>query len=244
MFTIIAYMSGILLILLLAESRMKFLTKFSMVVLAMVFLFYLQIFKLNWRIANRKMEFSRTEAVLRTFRTAPIADFENVIFPIYIRINQGFNIALVQRRIPSKVDYIGGENLALSFLSSFVPRLFWPDKPEAGGKANMKLYTGFSIEGWSTNVGPIGEAYGSFGVFYGCLYLLVFCMFIRAFYLGFLHLCDKIPILLLWMPVLFYQTVYVMETDSLQAFNSLLKGTIFMIIMYKGFPVLFGKSRQ
>jgi hypothetical protein len=42
---------------------------------------------------------------------------------------------------------------------------------------------------------------------------------------------------------MFFQTFYVIETDSLQAFNSLIKGAVFMFIMYKIFPVLFPKRQ-
>jgi hypothetical protein len=31
-----------------------------------------------------------------------------------------------------------------------------------------------------------------------------------------------------------------MEADSLQAFNSLMKGAVFLFLLYKLFPVLFG----
>ncbi len=56
--------------------------------------------------------------------------------------------------------------------------LFWPDKPMAGGKYNMKYYTGINIVGWSTNVGPLGEAWGSFGKVGGIIYM---------FFIGFIY---------------------------------------------------------
>ena len=49
----------------------------------------------------------------------------------------------------------------------------------AGGQYNMKYYTGLVIEGWSTNVGPVGEAYGSFGVTGGIMYMFCLGLFIR-----------------------------------------------------------------
>jgi hypothetical protein len=125
-----------------------------------------------------------------------------------------------------------------------VPRLFWPDKPKAGGEENMRIYTGFIIKEWSTNVGPLGEAYGNFGYWGGWVYLFAFAFFIRYFYTKFIALCIKRPILFLWMPALFFQTFYVMETDSLQAFNSLIKGVVFLFLLYKVFPAVFPAKSQ
>jgi hypothetical protein len=66
--------------------------------------------------------------------------------------------------------------------SAFVPRFLWADKPMAGGIANMKYYTGYTIKGYTTNVGPLGEAYGSFGVTGGVVFMMVLGTFIRFAY--------------------------------------------------------------
>jgi hypothetical protein len=161
-----------------------------------------------------------------------------------MRMNQGFNIALVMRRIPSNIDYLGGDYLALTFASAFVPRLLWPDKPMAGGQYNMKMYTGYKIQGWSTNIGPLGEAYGNFGYEWGWFYMFLFGLFIRLCYTKFLDICKKQPMFFVWMPVLYFQIVYVMETDSLQAFNSLVKGSVFLFLIYKLLPSLFPKNNH
>lgn len=243
MFTIVAYMGALLSVLLLAGKKVLPRNKIALLIAGVVFVSFLQLFKVGLRKSNKSREqLSVSEIALNVISNSN--DFDQVIFPIYIRMNQGFNIALVQRRIPNKVDYLGGGYLGLTFASAFVPRLFWPDKPKAGGQDNMLLYTGIYIYGWSTNVGPMGEAYGNFGHWGGWLYLFAFGFFIRYAYTLFISICKKRPILFLWMPVLFYQVVYVMETDSLQAFNSLIKGAVFLYIMYKLFPSLFPKSKS
>jgi hypothetical protein len=244
MFTIIAYMGGILLILVLAEVKIKYYKRLVLFAVVLFLLGFIQMFKISWRQANWLSEDKQRLAIERSVAAAKINKFQSVLFPIYMRANQGFNIALVQRRIPQRVEYLGGEYLGLTFVSSFVPRLFWPDKPKAGGKANMQMYTGLNLKGVSMNVGPFGEAYGSFGYFWGCLYVFIFGLFIRVSYLTFLKKSETIPILFLWMPVLFYQILYVMETDSMQAFNSLIKGVAFVWILFKLIPVLFPTKVQ
>lgn len=165
---------------------------------------------------------------------------ENAFFPIYYRANQGYNVALVMRRIPRIQPFDNGRNLLISFASAFVPRFLWPDKPEAGGKFNMKFYAGFDIKGWSTNIGPLGEAYGSFGIEGGIVYMFFLGGFIRWAYKRVFIVGNKIPLIILWIPVLFYQTTYSAETDMLQIVNSILKSAFFIWLLYKLLPGWFG----
>ena len=142
--------------------------------------------------------------------------------------------------IPRTRDFDNGSKLVESVTASFVPRILWPDKPQSGGRENMKYYTGLTIRGWSTNVGLLGEAYGSFGVFWGVIFMIVLGFFVRwAYKLIFSYSVD-IPLLLFWMPVLFYQVTSSMETDTLTLLNSLTKGAIFVWILIKLFPKWFG----
>lgn len=161
------------------------------------------------------------------------------MFPIYMRTNQGFNVALVMRRFPAVKKFDQGDNLMTSVAASLVPRLMWPDKPEAGGKFNMLYYTGFKIRGWSTNVGPLGEAYGSFGVNGGIIYMCILGLFIRWAYRLVFSISRRIPLLIFWLPLLFFQVSYSAENDTLQILNSLIKGAAFVYILYKLFPRIF-----
>jgi hypothetical protein len=244
MFTIIAYMSGLILILVVADKKIQLYKKISLLVAGLVLLSFIQLFKLDLRRAYKKGEHaSVTELATRVVSNSQQTQLEALIYPIYQRMNQGYNIALVQKRIPKQVNYLGGEYLGLTFLSAFVPRFVWPDKPKAGGAENMRIYTGIILTTWSTNVGPFGEAYGNFGHFGGWVYIFAFSFFIRFAYTKFLDVCRNRPIFFLWLPAIFFQTFYVIETDSLQAFNSLIKGAVFMFIMFKMFPVLFPKRQ-
>ena len=166
------------------------------------------------------------------------------LFPVYYRTNQGFNIGLVMRRFPAVKDFDNGSKLSIDFASTFVPRFLWPDKPMAGGVYNMKYYTGLVIDGWSTNVGPVGEAYGSFGVTGGIFYMFCLGLFIRWAYQQVFRVSRRIPLLILWMPVLFYQVTYSAENDSLQILNSLMKSAFLIFILYKALPTLFGIGRH
>jgi hypothetical protein len=140
------------------------------------------------------------------------------------------------RRIPQYQEFDNGSRLFLSLASAFIPRFLWPDKPEAGGKFNMRYYTGYTIVGWSTNVGPLGEAYGSFGASGGIIFMIILGFFMRWSYGYVFALARDKPLLIFWIPVLFYQVTYSAETDTLQILNSLLKTAFFIWLLYKAFP--------
>ena len=168
----------------------------------------------------------------------------NALFPIYSRTNQGFNVALVMKRMPAIQPHDNGERLLTVFASAFVPRFLWADKPEAGGQFNMKYYAGWKIKGWSTNVGPLGEAYGSFGVAGGIFYMFLLGLFLRWVYLKVFVLSDKFPLLVCWLPVLFYMVTSSAETDTLQILNSIIKSAFFIWLLSKLLPAWFGINKE
>lgn len=165
-----------------------------------------------------------------------------LFFPIYVRINQGRLTAKVLQYMPAKKPFDHGNRLFTAILSSFIPRLFWPTKPQAGGRENMQYYARLTLQKASMNVGPPGEAYGSFGAFGGTIYIFLFGCFLSLAIRVFIKLSIKKPLLLLWMPLIFFESVYSMETDSLQAFNSIFKISILLFFLFKFFPILISSS--
>ena len=200
-----------------------------------------------------KPEYRRT--VLKTNKQEKASEFWNLamkrmdnldnlvtpefMWPIYYRTNQGFYVALVQRYMPASRPYDNGANLTVVILSAFVPRFLWEDKPMAGGEANMKYYTGYTIKGYTTNVGPLGEGYGSFGDMGAMYYMALLAFFVRFMYRKVFDYAEKAPLVIFWIPVMFYQVTYSGENDTLQIVNSLIKAVVFMYILYKASPMLF-----
>lgn len=154
-----------------------------------------------------KPEYRRT--VLKTNKQEKASEFwnlakkrldnvENLItpdfmWPIYYRTNQGFYVALVQRYMPASKPHDNGANLTVVILSAFVPRFLWEDKPMAGGEANMKYYAGYTIKGYTINVGPLGEGYGSFGNMGAMYYMGLLAFFIRFMYRKVFDYAEKTP---------------------------------------------------
>lgn len=166
----------------------------------------------------------------------------NQFFPIYYRTNQGFYVGLVMKRFPHLKPFDNGRYLGYVNISSFVPRVLWPDKPTAGGYANMKYFAGVILKGFTTNVGPLGEGYGSFGATGGIIFMIILGVFIRLAYALVFKLAENLPLLIFWLPVLFYEVSYSAENDTLQITNSLFKAALFIFILHKLFPFLLGRT--
>ncbi len=249
MFTIVAYMGITIASFLMIGRKNSLIRKLGIFALAIVFFVVLQNVKLSYR--NYIWRSSYEGNKLSLFGQLFLTDLQkggglfkaNTFFPIYVSTNQGFNIAMVMRRIPAIRPFDNGNNLVKNFASALVPRFLWPDKPMAGGAYNMQYYTGLVVVGWSTNVGPLGEAYGSFGVVGGIVYMFFLGLFIRLVYGKVFNIAKKLPLLVCWLPVIFYQVISSAETDSLTVFNALIKSCFFVWLIYKVFPNLFGIYR-
>jgi len=249
MFTVVTYMSITLISFFFIGNKASFMKKILLFVTGIFLLLLLQSVKGAFRTATWKGGYEGSRAVLfqeLVSRQLGKDDLfsKKAFFSIYIRANQGFNVSLVMDRIPNRQPFDNGTYLFESIASAFVPRLLWPDKPEAGGAFNMEHYAGVKIRGWATNIGPIGEAYGNFAVTGGIIFMFLLGAFVRFSYRKVLQISTRIPLLILWIPVLFYQTVFSMENDTLQVLNSLIKSAVFIYIFYKIYPVLFKPNEQ
>jgi hypothetical protein len=246
-FTVIVYMGITLFSYFFLGKKYALWKKIIVFIVGVFFLFITQNVKTSYRdVTWRGKEVDSKTSLFVDVIIEKLNNFDKMVdldgfFPVYMRTNQGYNISVVMRRIPAQQEFDDGNRLLTTAASALVPRLIWPDKPKAGGVESMKYFTGYNIEGWSTNVSPLGEAYGSFGPKGGIFYMFCLGLFIRWVYKKVFINTQNHPLLVLWIPVLFYQITYCMETDSLQIFNSLLKGAFFLWLLYKMVPGWFGK---
>jgi hypothetical protein len=246
MFTIVAYMGITIFSFFQVGKKISMIKKILILLVGVSFFIVLQNVKIVYRKNTWGKEYQGNKAELFTsligdnLQKGEALLSETAFFPLYSRTNQGYNVALVMRRMPNVKPYDGGTRLVTVFASAFVPRFLWTDKPEAGGKFNMKYYAGWNIIGWSTNVGPLGEAYGSFGPTGGIIYMFLLGLFFRGAYLWVFKRSAKIPLLICWLPVLFYDITSSSETDTLQILNSIIKSAFFIWLLTKLLPGWFG----
>jgi hypothetical protein len=243
MFTILAYMGMTIFSFIFLNRKVALWKKLIGFFLAVFVLIIIQTVKPDYRYQVLRTDKVNKASEFFNLAMKRIDNIENLVtpnymWPIYYRTNQGFYVGLVQKYIPRVKPHDEGENLLVIVASAFVPRFMWPDKPMAGGAANMKYYAGYTIKGYTVNVGPLGEAYGSFGVTGGIIYMMFLGGFIRFVYGRVFKIGAKFPLVVFWLPVLFYQVTYSGENDTLQILNSLMKSAFFICILYKSFPKL------
>jgi len=162
----------------------------------------------------------------------------NQLFLTSVRMNQGWLVAMTMNKVPRKYDFAYGETIATSVAAAIIPRFIWPNKPEAGGKANLKRFWGYNLVGYSMNIGPLGEAYANFDRFGGIIYMFFYGLFFNLVLSLILRYSEKRPTIVLWVPFLFYYAIGV-ETDLLSTMGSLIKGLIFTWIVFKLFRIAF-----
>lgn len=159
-------------------------------------------------------------------------------FFIAVRLNQGWLIAKTMYFVPEKFEFANGETIWQSIAAAIVPRFLWPDKPESGGKANLKRFWGYDLYGYSMNIGPFGEGYANFNVVGGIIFMFFYGFFFNLVLSSTIKLAEKRPTIILWVPFLFFYAISV-ETDLLTTMGSLLKGLFFTWIIFRAFRIAF-----
>ncbi len=243
MFTIVAYMGMSISSFVFLKITLPFTKKFFLFVILAILMINLQFTKMFIRNAvyYKTEKLSSTlfiKTYIRNFYTIGTNFQPDLLFPIYVRVNQGRLTAYVLKNIPNKMPYDNGDRLFKTIFSSFIPRLFWPDKPEAGGKFNMTYYANLKTEKASMNVGPLGEAYGAFGRKGGIFFMFLYGLTLSFIFKLLIKQAIRKPLLILWIPIIFFQAIYSMETDVMQALNSIIKVSFFLWILFKIFPSL------
>lgn len=147
-----------------------------------------------------------------------------------IRINQGWIVSRIMQRVPALVPHAEGATVSTAVKASVMPRMLFPDKPIAGGKANYEKYTGFPL-GKSTSMGIslLGEAYVNFGVV-GAWFFMLALGLISSFLIHRLFLLAlKYPTVWLWLPLILLHFVKA-ETELLVQLNFLIKSFVLVYL--------------
>lgn len=194
--------------------------------------------KLVWKNGERGSDAGALYALALEKITDPSTLLQpEAFFFVNNRMNQGAIVAKTIEMVPEKVPFANGATIGRSILAALVPRVFWPNKPMAGGHENVARFLKDKTAAKrqiSYNLGPIGEAYANFGRVGGCLWLFFYGCIFRFLFLGVLHLCRSYPTLVLWIPFLFIGAIKV-ETDLLSTLGSVIKGGIFVGFIFFSF---------
>jgi hypothetical protein len=240
----LVYLTILTVLLLLMGKKINFGKSIFITAIGIFFVLILQTIKTEYRKITWGDSSADKVSAFIDIATDRVINFDRVftlegIFPVIVRFNQGMIVGKVMDYVPRVTSYQDGKTISLSLAASFIPRFVWPDKPEAGGHANMLLFTGFEIQGYSMNVGPYGEAYGNFGKNGAIVYMFFYGLFFNFVFYQILKYSRKQPTILLWIPYLFINSIQV-ETDTLLTVNTIIKGLLFIWV----FSFLFQKATR
>jgi len=244
MFGEFIYILACSLVLMLLGKQLKFRTKLFYCVAGIILIVIIQSIKMEYRERSWKQNGGKADPIYyaelfgeRIFNPMSIMD-PNKLFFISVRMNQGWLVAVTMDRVPKKYPFAYGETIASSVAASIVPRILWEDKPKVGGAENIKRFWGYDIQGYSINIGTLGEAYGNFGITGGIIFMFFYGLFFNFALSGILKMSEKRPTLILWLPFLFYYAIGI-ETDLLTTMGSLIKGIFFTWMIFKVFDIGF-----
>lgn len=246
MFGDLVFITVLSIILMLLGNKMKFITKFMFLILAIFSIVVLQSVKpvLRSKIWNGKSGDNSKIAIFvdilndKISNPSKLLDNQASLFSLYFRFNQGQIVSRVLNSVPSRYPYANGESIFLSLAATVVPRVLWANKPGAGGVYNFERFLGIKLKGYSIGLSPFGEAYGNFGKVGGIIFMFFFGLLYNFFFNWLLKLAIKIPSLILWFPFLFFYAVQI-ESDVVTMLNSLTKFLLITFLFYRYFPVIF-----
>ncbi|HEY4207254.1 MAG TPA: hypothetical protein VGM31_10595, partial [Puia sp.] len=211
MFGELIFISALSLILILLGKKVSFNRKLAISVSGLAFIIILQSVKAQYRQKSWKEggadPFYMGQLLLSKIDNPSELMDKDKLFFVAVRLNQGWLIAVTMDRVPRLHPFANGETIWQSVAASLVPRLVWPDKPEAGGHTNLKRFWGFESRGFSMNIGPIGEAYANFDKTGGIIYMFFYGLFFNLILFKILKLAEKRPTIILWLPFLFMYTI-------------------------------------
>ena len=242
MFGDFIYILACSLILILLGTKFQFYKKFLVALVGVFFILVIQSVKTDYR--ERVWGGSGADpAYYFQLVSEKIASPSSLFDPtksffMAVRLNQGWLIAKTMYNVPEKHEFAHGETIWQSVAAAIVPRFLWPDKPESGGKANLKRFWGFNLVGFSMNIGPFGEGYANFDVGGGIAFMFFYGLFFNLVLSLVIKLAEKRPTIILWVPFLFFYAISV-ETDLLTTMGSLLKGLFFTWIIFRAFRIAF-----
>ncbi len=105
-------------------------------------------------------------------------DFEYGIEGMVLRVSYVYYFALAMINVPDSVPYENGALWWGTLKHTFMPRLFFPDKPTLDDSERTALYSGLMVsgveQGTSIGIGYVGESYIDFGPvgMFGPIFLL------------------------------------------------------------------------
>ncbi len=213
----------------------SFSRKASIFITGVIIVLFIQVIKGTYR-ENLKESEASLDTVINT--TGEVQEQSGGIFtigniaPQISRFNQGWIITRVLDNVPENEPFAEGETIKLYLEAAFLPRVWAPDKLQAGDKEIFSRYTGQRIfEGTSMALSSVGDAYINFGKIGGCVFLFVYGLLISLL-MNFLSKKTKeYPFLPLFALVIFAYAVRI-ECEMQTVMGHIVKSCIILWVIF------------
>jgi hypothetical protein len=180
---------------------------------------------------TQKIAFATDLATQELAKDAPNWETKNKKQNIVDRINQGWIIARIMYMVPHFEPFANGETIKRGLEAAVLPRILAPDKMKTGGKEYFPRFTGIILsDKTSMNLSIIGEAYANFGPVGGIIFMFLLGLFYNLSVKYLTFKAEKIPELLLWIPLIYFYTVRA-ESDFTTSINHIVKASLTTYIL-------------
>ncbi|MCU4175072.1 hypothetical protein [Carboxylicivirga sp. N1Y90] len=198
------------------EYKFSFRIKTLSIIGAIFFAFLIQSFKQEYRdqIGNNKesdigvfmdMSMSNIQEIDLLFSERNIKKFID-------RINQGWILSDILKRVPKIVPIVDGKYFYRELEGIFLPRFLAPNKAVVGDHSKFLYATGRQLNNQTAmNIGFFGDGYVNFGFLGGIIFSGLFGLFINLSLKYAYKKAQLFPTLLFWLPLIFF---YVMRAGN------------------------------
>ena len=227
------------------EWKMSFPAKMIAAVIGILFAMTIQSVKLQYRMETWGGQYEGNKTLLFISMAANDWKTGEVFLPkqdvhMKVRLNQGWIISSVMYNVPAYVPYAQGSTIKDAIVNSAIPRIFYPDKPIAGGRENFRKFTGLTLDdNTSMGISIAGEGYANFGWIGGIVFMFLWGLFINWFWRSLERWSKFFPTLLVWSPILFLQVVKA-ETEFGVVLNHLIKSSVVVFGVVWGIRMIWG----
>ena len=161
------------------------------------------------------------------------------------RLNQGWIISRIYKRIPEEHPYLEGKTIWEGIESSLVPRMLSPNKKGAGKESirDFTTFTGYKLNSkTSMGLSLLGEAYGNFGLLFGAIFMLLWGCFIGKLVSWIQKLSRKVPYWFFFLPLICFNLIKA-EINFVSVLNWTVKAFLFTFIIIYIMQYYSHKSR-
>lgn len=149
---------------------------------------------------------------------------------LLIRLNQGILDHRVFKKFPSYYFEKRPNTILMGLLGSFVPRIFWAEKPKFDNSRLNEL-AGANVTKAFMTISIIAEAYANFGKVGGGIFMMVFALVLSLVFRFIINYSyRKLPYLIFFIPLIFFIVIRI-EIDFTQIAYGIVSSGVFIVLL-------------